>query len=75
MVLSGWLLCIVECFIFALIMYSPLKQSVNMCAGLLEYSSFFISRVVCTAINSSLKLFYRPASLIASSKQSEIREN
>ena len=75
MVFSGLLLCIVGCFISALITYSPLRQSVNMCTGSLEYSSFFISKVVCTASNSALKLFCRPGSLTASSKQSEIRKN
>ena len=68
MVLSGWLLCIVGCFICVLITYSPLKQSVNMCAGLLEYSSLIIFRVACIVINSALKMFCRLGSLTASSK-------
>ena len=67
MVLSGWLLCSVRCFICVLIMYSPLKQFVNMCAGLLGYSSLIIFRVGCIAINSTLKMLCRPSSLIASS--------
>ena len=53
---------------FFLLTYSPLRQFVNMCPTSLEYSSFFISRVLCIAINFALKLFCRPASLIASSK-------
>ena len=42
-------------FIFVLIMYSPLRQSVNMCAGSLGYSSLIIFRVACIAINSFLE--------------------
>ena len=68
MVLSGWLLCIVGCFICVLITYSPLRQSVNMCAGLLGYSLLIIFRILCIAINSALKMFCRPDSLTASSK-------
>ena len=75
MVLLGWLLYIVGCFICVLITYSPLRQFVNMCAGLLGYSSFIIFRVACFAINSALTMFCRPGSLNASSKQSEIRKN
>ena len=49
-------------------MYSPLRQSVNMCASLLGYSSLIIFRVVCIAINFALKMLCRPGSLTASSK-------
>ena len=55
------------CFIRVLITYSPLRQSVNMCAGTLEYSSLIFLRVVCIAINSTLKMFCRPGNLIANS--------
>ena len=68
MVLSGWLLYSVRCFIFVLITYSPLRQFVNIFAGLLGYSSLIIFRVACIAINSALKMFCRPGSLTASSK-------
>ena len=68
MVLSGWLLCIVGCFIYVLITYSPLRQSINMCAASLGYSLLIIFRITCIAINSTLKIFCRPGSLIASSK-------
>ena len=67
MVLSGWLLCSVRCFIYVLITYSPLRQSVNMCASSLGYSSLIVLRVTCIAINFALKMFCRPSSLIASS--------
>ena len=50
------------CFIFILITYNPLKQSVNMYAGLLGV--FFVNYF---AINSALKMFCRPGSLIATS--------
>ena len=33
MVLSGWLLCSVGCFIWFFITYRPLRQSVKICAG------------------------------------------
>ena len=49
-------------------MYSPLRQSVNMCAGLLGYSLLIIFRIACIAINSALKIFCSLGSLIASSK-------
>ena len=65
MVLSGWLLCSVRCFICVLITYSPLRQSVNMCAGSLGCSTLIIFRVACIAINSALKLFCTPGSLAA----------
>ena len=68
MVLFGWLLCSVRCFICVLIIYSPLRQFVNMCIGSLGYSSLIIFRVACIAINSALKMFCRPGSLTASSK-------
>ena len=57
-----------ECFICVLITYSPLRQSVNMCAGSLGYSSLIILRVAYIAINFALKFFCRPGSLIAISK-------
>ena len=63
------------CFICVLITYSPLSQFVNMCASSLRYSSFLIFRVPCFVMNSTLKMFCRPGSLIASSKQLEIRKN
>ena len=56
------------CFICDLITYSPLRQSVNMCAGSLGYSSLIILRVACIAINSALKMFCGLGSLIAISK-------
>ena len=68
MVLSGWLLCIVGCFIYVLITYNPLRQSVNMCAGSLGFSLLIILRVACIAISSTLKMFCRPGSLVAISK-------
>ena len=68
MVLSRWLLCLKGCFICVLITYSPLRQFVNKCTGLLGYSSLIIFRVACIAINSALKMFCRPGSLTASSK-------
>ena len=68
MVLSGWLLCSVRCFICVLIMYSPLRQSVNMCVGSLVYSLVIILRVACIAINSALKMFCKPGNLTAISK-------
>ena len=52
------------CFICVLIIYKPLIQFVNMCAGLLEYSSL---RVVYIVITSVLKMFCRSRSLIANS--------
>ena len=55
-------------FYLCLITYSPLRQSVNMCAGSLGYSSLIIFRIACIAINSALKMFCKPDSLIASSK-------
>ena len=39
----------------------------NMYAGSLGYSSLIILRVACIAINSAVKMFCRPGSLIASS--------
>ena len=68
MVLSGWLLCSVRCFICVFITYSPLRQSVKMCAGSLGYTSIIFLRAVCIAINSALKMFCKPGSLTASSK-------
>ena len=68
MVFSGWLLCIVVCFICVLIMYSPVRQFVNMCAGSLGYSLLIIFRIVCIAINFALKIFCRPGSVTTSSK-------
>ena len=68
MVLSGWLLCSVRCFIYVLITYSPLRQSVNMSASSLGYSSLIIFRIACIAINFALKMFCRLGNLIASSK-------
>ena len=68
MVLFGWLLYSVRCFICILITYSPLRQSVNMCVGSLGYSSLIIFRVACIAINFALKMFCRPGSLTTSSK-------
>ena len=68
MVLFGWLLCSVRCFICVLITYSPLRQSINMCVGLLGYSSLIIFRIVYIAINFDLKMFCKPSSLTASSK-------
>ena len=68
MVLSGWLLFSVRCFICVLITYSPLRQSVNMCARSLGYSSLIIFRVACIAINSVLRMFCKPGSLTVSSK-------
>ena len=55
-------------FYLCLITYSPLRQSVNMCAGLLGYSLLIIFRIACIAINSTLKIFCRLGSLTASSK-------
>jgi hypothetical protein len=37
-VLSGWLFCCVECFIWVLMRYNELRLSVKMCAGSLENS-------------------------------------
>ena len=68
MVLFGWLLCIVGCFICVLITYSPVRQSINMCTGSLGYSLLIIFRIACIAINSALKIFCKPGSLTASSK-------
>ena len=68
MVLSGWLLCSVRCFICVLITYSPLRQSINMCAGSLGYSSLIIFRFACIAIHSALKMFYKPGSVTTNSK-------
>ena len=68
MVLFGWLLYSVRCFICVLISYSPLRQFVNMSAGLLEHSPLIILRVACTAINSALKMFCRFDNLTVSSK-------
>ena len=56
-----------RCFICVLIRYSPLRQSVNICVGLLGYSPLIILKVACIAINSALKIFCRPGSLTASS--------
>ena len=56
-----------ECFICVLITYNSLRQSVHMYAGSLGYSSLIILRVACIAINSALKIFCKPGSLIASS--------
>ena len=67
MVLFGWLLCSVRCFICVLITYSPLKQFVNMCAGSLGCSLLIILRVSCIAISYDLKIFCRLGSLTASS--------
>ena len=67
MVLSGWLLYSVRCFICVLITYNPLRQFVNMCASSLRYSSLIILRVACIAISSALKVFCRLGSLIISS--------
>ena len=39
----------------------------NMYIGSLGYSFLIILRVACIAINSTLKMFYRPGSVIASS--------
>ena len=60
--------CCIVCFICVLITYSPLRQSVNMCAGSLGYSPLIILRVACIAINSALKMFCKSGSLIASSR-------
>ena len=68
MVLSGWLLCSVRCFICVLITYSPLRQSVNMCAGSSGYSSCIILSVAWIAISYVLKMFCRLGSLAAISK-------
>ena len=67
MILFGWLLCSVKCYICVLITYSPLRQFVNMCASSLEYSPLSILRIACIAINFALKMFCRPGSLTASS--------
>ena len=55
------------CFICVLITYNSLRQSVNMYAGSLGYPFLIILRVACIAINSALKMFCRPRSLIANS--------
>ena len=54
-----------ECFICVLITYNPLRQFVNMYAGLLGYSLWIILKVASIAINSTLKIFCRPGSVIA----------
>ena len=51
MVLSGWLLCSVGCFIWFFITYRPLRQSVKICAGSFGKSLFIIVRACCMAIN------------------------
>ena len=56
-----------RCLICVLIIYSPLRQSVNMSAGLLRYSLLIVLRVACIAINSILKMFCKPSSMTASS--------
>ena len=53
------------CFICILITYSPLRQFVNMCAGLLEESLLIIFRLAYIAINCVLKMFCNSGSLIA----------
>ena len=68
MVLSGWLLCSVRCFICVFITYNPLRQSVKICAGSLGYSSIMFLRTVCIAINSALKMFCKLGSLTTSSR-------
>ena len=68
MVLFGWLLCSVRCFICVLIMYNPLRQSVNMCASSLGYYPLIILKVACIAINYALKMFCKHGSLTTSSK-------
>ena len=68
MVLSGWLLYSVRCFICVLITYSPLRQSVNMYAGSLGYSTLIIFRVAYIVINSALKMFCKLSSLAAISR-------
>jgi hypothetical protein len=40
-VLSGWLLCSVGCFIWFLITYRPLRQSVKICAGSFGKSFYY----------------------------------
>ena len=55
------------CFICVLNTYSPLRQFVNMCASSLGYSLLIILKVACIAINSTLKMFCRPGSMIANS--------
>ena len=56
-----------RCFIFVLITYSPLRQSVNMCARSLGYFLLIILKVACISISYDLKIFCRPGSLSASS--------
>ena len=44
-VLSGWLFCCMECFIWVLMMYSEFRLSVKMCAGSLGNSCMRICSV------------------------------
>ena len=55
------------CFICVLIMLSPLRQSVNMCASSLGYSSLIFLRITYIAINSALKMFCRLGGLTTNS--------
>ena len=45
MVLLGWLLCSVGCFIWLFITYRPLKPSVKICVGSFGKSLSIIARV------------------------------
>ena len=66
-VLSWWLLCSVGCFIWVFfITYRPLRQFVKICACSFGKSLLITLRAWCMAINSTLKMFCRPSSRIAS---------
>ena len=56
-----------RCLICVLITYKPLTQLVNMCVDSLGNSSIIFLRVVCIAINSTLKMFCRLDNVTTSS--------
>ena len=59
-ILSGWLLCRVGCFVCVFRRYKTLKQFVKMCAGSFRYVVVRRRRVWCMAINSARRIFWTP---------------
>jgi hypothetical protein len=59
-ILSGWLLWLMGCFIWVFRRYSMFRQSVNMWAGSFWYVVVRSCRVWCMAIISARKIFCSP---------------
>jgi hypothetical protein len=64
MVLSGWLFCCAECFIWVFMRYRELRLSVKICTGSCGNSWLSMSSVWYIADISALSIFCSPISLL-----------